>query len=301
MNLDHFHTVRGVAADVGGTNQLILKDKAEKAAIQSGQSPKAFTEISPMGGGSESIRLQSSESALTGSGLLSDAYRNGIDSSDLQLASRSLGEAPDQPAPASISVALSGGDASTELISSYSRFFLQAVSEGQAEKFQTVETFTAHYTFFYGKRPSVYNFRGTLLNDEYHRWADDFTYFYENFFRGTRSVEQKAHAVLRYDGKLVRGFITDFVIQQVAEMDRGVSFSLNLLVTDHSRLKPSPDIQSLLTKSKGDLNALRDLLSGKVPADPMTAALRALTKGTSVGRARALTDEPTTYRNVVVA
>ena len=144
-----------------------------------------------------------------------------------------------------------------DLVSAYSRFFLQSVSEGQSEKYQIVETFTAHYTFFYGKRPAMYNFRGVLLNDEYHRWASDFSYFYENYFRGTKTVERGAYTVITYDEKQVHGFIVDFSLQQQSDLDKGVSFSMNLLVTHHEPLAKSRDIQELLTAASQELLEFR--------------------------------------------
>ncbi len=228
-----------------------LVGKADQANVLQGTASGTLHTISP------SPEQSSLQVALASEPLARDAYRHGLKLENLELPKHTLGELDPDRRPASISVALSGS-VSEEVLSAYSRFFLQAVTEGQTEKFQVVETFTAHYAFFYGKKPSVYNFRGTLLNDEYHRWADDFTFFYENYFRGTKAVERGAHAVLSYDGKLVRGFITDFAIQQIAEMDRGVGFSMNLLVTDHERIKTSPDIQTLIDKSVQELRALKD-------------------------------------------
>ena len=139
------------------------------------------------------------------------------------------------------------------VITAYSRFFLQGVSENQAEKYQIVETFTSFYTFFYGKRPTVYSFAGTLLNDENHKWVNDFMFFYENFFRGSRTADVGAQAVMTYDGRVVSGFILDITIQQNADMNKGAQFSMNMLVTEHVPVQFSADITSLIEQAQADL------------------------------------------------
>lgn len=204
-----------------------------------------------------------------------DAYRYGFNplNPEQALPARALA-AEKTDSPAAISIVLGPGakdyrkpvtndsgvtqSQNNDLVSAYSRFFLQAVSEGQSEKYQIVETFTAHYTFFYGKKPALYNFRGVLLNDEYHRWASDFSYFYENYFRGTKTVERGAYTVITYDEKQVHGFIVDFALQQQSDLDKGVSFSMNLLVTHHEPLAQSRDIQELLTAASQELLEFRN-------------------------------------------
>lgn len=139
------------------------------------------------------------------------------------------------------------------VITAYSRFFLDGVTESQTEKYQVVETFTSFYTFFYGKRPPVYTFTGILLNDENHKWVNDFMFFYENFFRGTRTADMGAQAVMTYDGRVVSGFILNISMQQQAVTHKGVAFSMNMLVTEHVPVNFSADIASLIEQSQADL------------------------------------------------
>lgn len=199
----------------------------------------------------------------------SDAYRfGGGDSSgtDPLINPRVLGEAEDQIATISLSsdTQLSEESAGGDVVSAYSRFFLQSVNEAQVEKFQIVETFTAFYTFFYGKRPPVYNFRGTLLNDENHKWTNDLMFFYENFFRGTRSTELSTQAVVSYDGRLVSGFILNLNIQQSADIHKGASFSMDVLITEHQQVKFSADIDSLIASARAELENLAQKIQQQI-------------------------------------
>lgn len=199
-----------------------------------------------------------------------DAYRFGnfTGTSDDPLTDpRVLGDSDDRIASISIVAqtetdvanpeeTLAGG---VNLIQGYSRFFLQNVVEADSEKMQVVETFTSHYVFFYGKKPAVYRYSGSLLNDENFKWTHDLRFFYENFFRGTRSVELGAQAVLNYDDRVVTGFIMDMTMSQQADLDKGAQFSFNLLVIDVSHMNFSADVKSIIKakqKELGDAAAL---------------------------------------------
>jgi hypothetical protein len=188
-----------------------------------------------------------------------DAYRFGngpITGVDPLVNSRVLGEKEDTIASISLSkdtVLDADSPPNGDVLSAYSRFFLEAVTEAQVEKFQIVETFTAFYTFFYGKRPPVYNFRGTLLNDENFKWTNDLMFFYENFLRGTQSVQLGAQAIVSYDERLVSGFLLNMNIQQNSVMNKGASFSFDVLVVDHVQTHFSLDISDLIQRAKADL------------------------------------------------
>ena len=159
-----------------------------------------------------------------------------------------------------------------DVLSAYSRFFLERVSEAQTEKFQIVETFTAFYTFFYGKRPPIYTFQGTLLNDQNHKWTNDLMFYYENFLRGTRAVELNAQAVLAYDGRFVSGFLLNLNIQQNATIHKGASFSVDVLVTDHRQLYLSADIDTLLANSQAQLAAAQAQINQQISGIGMSSA-----------------------------
>lgn len=193
-----------------------------------------------------------------------DGFRNGVrDSANPEIMNpRSLDvNGGDEDDFASISLVISPNSAvnpGEELISSYTRFFLQGVSEAEQEKYQIVETFTGFYAFFYGKRPPIYRYTGILLSDGIYRWNNDFKFVYENYFRGTRAVEFNAEVFLLYDGRQVTGFPLSLSMQQEALNEKGIPFSMDVLVVSHDTISFSQDVSSLLEQRALELAFLRD-------------------------------------------
>jgi len=142
-------------------------------------------------------------------------------------------------------------------INAYTRFFLQGVTEAEQEKYQVVETFTGFYTFFYGKRPPIYRYSGLLLSDPNYRWNNDFKYVYENFFRGTSAVEFAAEVIMTYNGRVITGFPLSLTMQQEAANDKGMPFSMDLLVVSHDVILSS-DISDLLQQKQIQLAQYRN-------------------------------------------
>jgi hypothetical protein len=128
-----------------------------------------------------------------------------------------------------------------DLIPPYSKFFLEAVQEGHSERSQVVETFGDFFVFFYGERPAVYNFSGTLLNADNINWAEDFFFYYDNFLRGTKCVEAGAVLTITYGFRQIEGFLMSMNTATQAISERGVSLSFQVLVTDRKYLKLSND------------------------------------------------------------
>jgi hypothetical protein len=128
-----------------------------------------------------------------------------------------------------------------DLIPPYTKFLLESVQESHQERSQIVETFGDFYVFFFGERPPIYSFSGTLVNSQYINWVQDFHFYYENFLRGTKSVENNARIVLTYGGRQVEGFILNSQTSTNAQTDNGAQFSFQLLVIDRKILKLSAD------------------------------------------------------------
>jgi len=146
----------------------------------------------------------------------------------------------------------------SNLIEGYTNFFLQSVSEAEQEKYQVVETFTAYYAFFYGKRPPIYTYSGFLLNDSDNNWMNAFRFMYENYLRGTASAELGAETVISYDKRVVSGFLLNLSINQDAVQDKGVPFSFSVLVITHELVEYGEDFQSFLTSLQEQLASLKD-------------------------------------------
>jgi hypothetical protein len=161
------------------------------------------------------------------------------------------------------------------VLNSYSRFFLQSAVEQQTEKYQIVETFSDFYVFFYGVRPSIYRYNGIVLSDPKNRWQNDLQYFYQNYFRGTQLAERAAQAVLYYNSRQVSGFILGLSMQETADMNKGIPFAMDFLVLNHTPLKLSPDIQTLIdSRVAGIQSTLNAIASQKALLSPNTPTLQ---------------------------
>lgn len=127
------------------------------------------------------------------------------------------------------------------------QFILQSATEPDDEKVQIVETFGEPVAFFYGRRPRMYTYSGTLLNggdffaqnldrptilpNEYSTmWRDNFKLGYDLFLRGTRAVRFRARAYLTYDRVIREGYILRSSISQDIRPNM-VSFMFSMFVT----------------------------------------------------------------------
>lgn len=167
---------------------------------------------------------------------------------------RNLGE-PEEDMPAALKVVSFKGE---EIFKAYSNFFLQSVSESEQEKYQIVETFTAYYAFFFGKRPPIYTFSGVLLNDPDNNWMGTFRFLYENYFRGTAAAELGSQATLTYDKRVVSGYLLNLSISQDAMQDKGVPFSFSMLVITHDLVGFSSDFDAFIQKQQEELRRLKE-------------------------------------------
>src|SRR5579859_375616 len=155
------------------------------------------------------------------------------------------------------------------------KFFLESVTENREEKVQIVDTFGEWIAFFFGRRPEVYTYSGTLLNAKNHDWKNEFQENYDNFLRGSQAVKYRATMFLQYDDVVVEGFMLNCQIQQNAISHNGVPFSFSLLVISRSPLNPR-NLMALRFARSGltdaeqqlfeNLQQALDLLSGS-PAD----------------------------------
>lgn len=156
-----------------------------------------------------------------------------------------------------------------DLIPPYSKFFLESYSEGHAERSQIVETFGDAYIFFFGERPIVYTFNGTLLNTKDINWKEDFMFYYNNFLRGTKAVGYNAKVLLTYGFNQIEGYVMGVNMGANAQNEKGVQMSFQMFVTKRRTMKLSLDfgiveengkfnedssISNLITLGISDLN-----------------------------------------------
>lgn len=186
--------------------------------------------------------------------VLSDWYRNGQPASDDESGSPALTIDPWESNESAASIRVFGlqkqkngtaGTKDVELIPAYTKFFLESVSEQHTERSQIVETFGDFYVFFFGERPPMYSFTGTLINTANFAWVSDFKFYYDAYLRGTRCVENNARLILTYGGRQIEGFMMNFQTQTEASMEAGVKVSFNVVVTRKTFLSFSDDFGSV--------------------------------------------------------
>jgi len=129
----------------------------------------------------------------------------------------------------------------TDLIAPYTKLLLEQVSESHAERSQIVETFGDFYVFLYGQRPPVYTYSGTLINTKNVNWLSDFMFYYENYLRGTRCVENDATIVLTYGGRQVEGYILGTSTVTSAALEAGARLTFQVLILSRKYLGFSED------------------------------------------------------------
>lgn len=129
------------------------------------------------------------------------------------------------------------------------KFFLESVQENREEKVQVMDTFGEFVAFFFGRRPEVYQYSGTLLNAKNHDWKNEFQENYEYFLRGSQAVKHRATMILQYDDVMVEGYMMSCQIQQSAMADKSVPFSFNLLVLNRSPINPRKQLMNRFNRS----------------------------------------------------
>lgn len=155
-----------------------------------------------------------------------------------------------------------------DFIPPYTKLILQSAQESRQERSQIVETFGDFYLFFFGQRPPVYSFTGTLINVKNVNWVADFEFYYDNYMRGTKCVENNARVIISYGGKQIEGYIIEMAMRTDAEVEIGVPVSFQVVVTKRNQTGFSDDF-GIYTDAFGDesydedLRNLLDAVAGK--------------------------------------
>lgn len=139
------------------------------------------------------------------------------------------------------------------LIPPNTKFFLENVQENREEKVQVIDTFGEWIAFFFGRKPEVYSYSGTLLNAKNQNWKNEFQQNYDLFLRGTQAVRHRATVMLTYDDVIVEGYMLNNSIQMSAVSENSVPFSFNLLVISRSPIDALGMIGARLNRSGGTL------------------------------------------------
>ena len=139
------------------------------------------------------------------------------------------------------------------LIPPNTKFFLESVQENREEKVQVIDTFGEWVAFFFGRKPEVYSYSGTLLNAKNQNWKNEFQQNYDLFLRGTQAVKYRATVMLQYDDVIVEGYMLNNSIQMNAMAENAVPFSFNLLVINRAPVNALGMIGARIARSGGTL------------------------------------------------
>lgn len=115
-------------------------------------------------------------------------------------------------------------------------FILQAIGEGDTEKYQIIESFGTPQIFMFGRRYRMYSYSGMLWNNECNNWKDEFKYLYNKYLRGTACVENGVKALLTYDRSVRLGYVVSMTINYTAEVEMAVPVSFSMYIEDEKEL-----------------------------------------------------------------
>lgn len=155
------------------------------------------------------------------------------------------------------------------LIPPNTKFFLETVQENREEKVQVIDTFGEWIAFFFGRKPEVYTYGGTLLNAQNHDWKNEFQENYEHFLRGSQAIQNQATMVLQYDDVLVEGYMLNCTTSMTGAVDKAVPFQFNLLILSRSPMNPRAIIGMRALRS-GGTNAEQALFNNMQEALDLT-------------------------------
>jgi hypothetical protein len=169
--------------------------------------------------------------------------------------------------PAAINVTLQD---STKIIPEYTSFFLSSAQEQDVEKLQITDTKGQFWAHFYGRKPRVWSYTGTMVSARNHDWPTLWDALYERYLRGTRCAELGARVQLTYANKAVYGWMISSSKALTSDNSHGVGLAFQVLVdtvellqvesvlSDHYGVKDIDGVASL-----GDLQGL-DAVSARV-------------------------------------
>ena len=116
----------------------------------------------------------------------------------------------------------------------YANFILQSVQEQRMERHQIIETFGDSYLFIFGEAPRFLQVSAVLINTFDFNWKAEFMYNYDNFLRGTKSLEKGARMYLFYDENVVEGYILNAsIMQESQQAPYMVQLQFQVFVTNH--------------------------------------------------------------------
>lgn len=118
----------------------------------------------------------------------------------------------------------------------YSNFILQSVREARMEKHQIVETFGESYIFFFGESPRFLDVEAILVDSFDFNWYAEFWANYDQFLRGSKSVEMGARTYLFYDDNIVEGYMLMASAVKIADQPLQARLTFRLFLTNYQNI-----------------------------------------------------------------
>lgn len=118
----------------------------------------------------------------------------------------------------------------------YSNFILQSVSEARMEKHQIVETFGEPYIFFFGESPRFLDVQAILVDSLDFNWYAEFWANYEQYLRGSKSVEMGARTYLFYDDNIVEGYMLMASARKTSDQPLQAQLTFRLFLTNYQNI-----------------------------------------------------------------
>lgn len=160
----------------------------------------------------------------------------------------------------------------------YSNFILQSVQESRMEKHQIVETFGDSYIFFFGESPRFLDVQAILVDSFDFNWYAEFWANYDQYLRGSKSVEIGARTYLFYDDNIVEGYMLMASAVKIADQPLQARLTFRLFLTNYQNI----------SFVGSDVYPIRASVS--IPPDATSTAADAFTPPTSGGLGSGLGD-----------
>lgn len=118
----------------------------------------------------------------------------------------------------------------------YTNFILQSVREARMEKHQIVETFGESYIFFFGESPRFLDVSAVLVNSFDFNWEAEWWQNYDQYLRGSKSVQMGARTYLFYDDNVVEGYMLLANSEKSSDQPLMVQLTFRLFVTSYQNV-----------------------------------------------------------------
>ena len=116
-------------------------------------------------------------------------------------------------------------------------FFIERVNKSSNERYQIMQSISEEYKiYFSGKQPEVMNLTGRMLNTYNQQWWHDFNFFYDNYLRGSKAVENRIRAFLTITDTIYEVLLLKFGIGANSAFDNNVQFNIDLVILQETHI-----------------------------------------------------------------